>query len=475
MLLEERARRKARRRLFEFYPDEGPLRRELYVKHLEFFRLGKTRRERLALAANRVGKTEGMGGYETALHVTGLYPDWWEGRRFKRRVRCWVAGKNNETTRDIVQAKLFGEVTWVDGKRAVSGTGLIPGELIGSLTWKQGVPNLIDTARVKHAGGGWSIVGLKSYEQGRGSFEGTEQEVVWLDEEPPFDVYGECLIRTATTKGMVMLTFTPLEGMTETVTSFLDEPSASKGMVQAGWDDVPHLSAEDKRELWESTPAHLRKARAQGEPTQGSGLIFPVDEERISVPAFALPAFWPVIGGIDFGWDHPTAAVQLAWDRDADCVYITKAYKQSEATPVIHAAAVKPWGEKMPWAWPHDGLQHDKGSGEQLANQYKAQGLAMLSKRSTFPDGTNGVEAGLMDMLQRMQTGRLKVFANCADWFAEFRRYHRKDGKVVKVFDDLMSATRYALMMVRYAEIAQPDEPVYDYSSHVIADTDIGY
>jgi hypothetical protein len=61
------------------------------------------------------------------------------------------------------------------------------------------------------------------------------------------------------------------------------------------------------------------------------------------------------------------------------------------------------------------------------------------------------VEAGLMDMLQRMQSGRFKVFNHLNDWFEEFRLYHRKDGKVVKEGDDLMAATRYAIMMLRFA------------------------
>ena len=135
----------------------------------------------------------------------------------------WAAGKTNETTRDIVQAKLFGEVAWSGGRKTVTGTGLIPGDLIGDITWKQGVSDLIDTAKVKHISGGWSAVGLKSYQQGRGSFEGTEQHGIWLDEEAPMEIYGECLIRTATTNGLVMMTFTPLDGMTETVMQFLPD------------------------------------------------------------------------------------------------------------------------------------------------------------------------------------------------------------------------------------------------------------
>ena len=170
------------------------------------------------------------------------------------------------------------------------------------------------------------------------------------------------------------------------------------------------------------------------------------------MPARIFPREFARIRGIDFGYDHPFAAVELVYDRDGDIIWVTRAFRQRESTPVIHAAAIRAWGmEWVPCAWPHDGLAHDKGSGDALATQYRAQHLNMLRDRATFPDGGSGVEAGLMAMLDRMQTGRFKVFAHLNDWFEEFRLYHRKDGKIVKEHDDLMSATRYALMMLRFA------------------------
>lgn len=182
---------------------------------------GAPHRDRLALCANRVGKTEGMGGYETAIHLTGRYPDWWQGARWGRPINAWASGKNNESTRDIIQAKLFGAVAYHGREKTVTGTGLIPAEDIGSITWKRGVANLIDTAKVRHRLGGWSSIGLKSYEQGRGAFEGTEQDIIWLDEEPPIEVYEECGIRLMTTRGHLLLTFTPMEGMSKVVLEFI--------------------------------------------------------------------------------------------------------------------------------------------------------------------------------------------------------------------------------------------------------------
>lgn len=229
----------------------------------------------------------------------------------------------------------------------------------------------------------------------------------------------------------------------------------SKMLVTAGWDDVPHLSRETKDRLLSAYPEHERAARTRGEPLLGSGKVFPVDEANVRWKASPIPHTWPRIVGLDFGWDHPTAAAWLAWDRDTDTVYVYDCYRAREQTPVFHAATIKAKGKWIPVAWPHDGLQHDKTSGEQLAVSYRSHEVNMLSERATFKDGSSGLEAGISDMLERMQTGRLKVAEHLTEWWDEFRMYHRKDGLIVKERDDIMSATRYGLMMLRKA-ITQP-------------------
>jgi len=227
----------------------------------------------------------------------------------------------------------------------------------------------------------------------------------------------------------------------------------SKAVIQAGWNDVPHLDETAKRELAESYPLHEREARMNGVPVLGSGKVFPVAEESIVVPPFALPAHWPRIVGLDFGWDHPAAAAWLAWDRDTDTVYVYDTFRVRETSVAMQAPLIAARGRWMPVAWPHDGLQHDKGSGEQLAGQYRTLGVNLLPERATFEDGSNGLEAGISDLLTRMQTGRFKVFSTCGDWLEEWRLYHRKDGLIVKLRDDLQSATRYGVMMLRFAVV----------------------
>lgn len=415
-----------------------------YVRQAEFHAAGATHRERLFMAGNQLGKTL-SGGMEVAMHATGVYPDWWRGRRFDRPTVGWAAGVTGESTRDTVQRILV-------GRPGRHGTGSIPKACLIDTTAARGVPDLLDTIRVRHVSGGESLIGLKSYEKGREKWQGETLHWVWFDEEPDANIYSEGLTRTNATGGFVFMTFTPLLGMSEVVQRFLLEESPDRHVVQMTIDDVGHYTEEQKAQIIAGYRPHEREARAKGVPIMGSGRVFPIAEEEIRCKAIQVPDHWPQIGALDFGWDHPTAAVKLAWDRDSDTVYVTAAYRRREATPIVHAAALREWGRELQWAWPHDGLQHDKVSGEQLAEQYRKQDLKLLLERATFEDGTHGVEAGVMAMLDRMETGRLKVFDHLNEWFEEFRLYHREEGLIVKERDDLMSATRYGIMCLRFAQ-----------------------
>lgn len=331
-----------RNKRLSYYPDTGPLRRELYPKHIGYFEAGARHRERLFLAANRVGKTEGVGAYEVTCHATGLYPEWWEGRRFDGPIRCWAAGDNSITVRDIIQAKMF-------GPKDNFGTGMVPAELIIYTRPKRGVPDALDLAYIRHVSGKNSLLIFKSFDQGRESFQGTEQDVIWLDEEPPYKIYSECITRTMTTNGLVLLTFTPLQGLTDLVESFLlggrvtssdAQIRGHKYMVPCTWEEVPHLDDDAKAELLASYLPYERKARSKGIPSLGAGAIYPVDEEDIVVKPFAIPDHWPRAYGLDVGWKK-TAAIWAAQDPETQKNYLYDEHYRGETEPVIHVEAIK--------------------------------------------------------------------------------------------------------------------------------------
>lgn len=431
------------RKLWRYFPDRGPVRRDLYAKHLEFFQAGASHRERLFIAANRVGKTESAGLYEDVLHLTGLYPDWWQGRRFDHPVRGWICGDTNQTLRDIIQLKLLGDLSAL-------GTGVLPRETLLATSPRSGVPNAVESLRVKHVSGGESIAVLKSYEQGRVAFQGTSQDFIHLDEEPPEDIYTECLLRTMETGefsgGCAYLTFTPLQGLTPTVLVFLpdgqipEQPSCgSKYVVNAGWDDVPHLSEQAKAELLAAIPPYQRDARSRGLPVLGAGMIYPVPEEAYLVEDMPIPAHWRRAYALDVGWRR-TAAIWGAYDPEADTWYLYSEHYRSEAEPAVHAEAIKSrgaWIEGVIDPAARGRQQHD---GLQLWQSYCDMGLQLTTAK-------NAVEAGLYEVWQRLSTGRLKVFQSLGHWRKECRLYHRDEqGRIVKEQDHLMDATRYLVM-----------------------------
>lgn len=413
-------------------------------------------RQCLAMTANQIGKST-IGAYITACHLTGLYPDWWKGRKFTKPTYCWAAGVSNDTTRDIMQTELFGLAEADDQW----GTGMVPLDAIGQKTRKRGVTgNTYDSVLVKFHGPdgkfkGWSRIGFKSYEMGEEKFFGRPVDYIWLDEQPPSNIYTQCITRTVATRGDVVMTFTPEQGITPVVHQFMHERKPGQYLLQASWDDAPHLDEETKEQLLAQYPPHERELRSKGIPVFGSGLVFPIGEEEITCEYFSIPDHWPRIAGLDFGWGHPTAVAWMALDPNSDIIYVYDEYSKAKETALFHSAAIREKPHFIPVAWPRDGLQSDKGSGIGLAQQYRDQGCNLLHDFFTNPKapgdtgkGNQNIEPGIMHMLHRMETGRLKVFPHLQEWWREFRSYHRKDGKIHPMNDDLMSATRYGVMSI---------------------------
>lgn len=444
-LLEEKRRRVETNRILAYEP---------YKYQRTFHAEGLNCPQRILMAANRVGKTF-CGAAETAYHMTGEYPDWWEGYRFDRPVRVWAAGESNDTTRDIIQKELFGQPQ----DPTQLGKGAVPLKNIIDTIRKPGVPNAFSAALVKHKSGGNSQISFKAYEQGFEKFMGEAIDVVWLDEEPRQEIFSQCITRTADTNGIVYMTFTPERGMTNVVSAFLNDLKPGQSLTTATWDDVEHLDEKTKEQLLAVYSPAERDMRSKGIPVFGSGLVYPVVEEDITCDDFELPSHFLCLAAIDFGYDHPTAVSWAALDPDDDIIYVYDEYRRSKETPLTHAAVINARTPSIPVAFPHDGLQHDKGSGVQLAQQYRDLGVYMLPQHFSNPpvngavNGNNSIEAGISEILQRFETGRLQIFKSCQETLEELRLYHRKNGKVVPVKDDLLSAMRYAVLSVeRFGE-----------------------
>ncbi len=420
----------------------------------EFIEASSNCAQLLAMTGNRCGKTY-TGAYIMACHLTGLYPDWWTGRKYDRPIEAWAAGISTDTTRDILQSELMG--SWKNPE--AYGTGMIPKELVVDTVRKEGKPGCYQAILVRHISGGVSSLTFKSYEMEQDKFMGTAIDVIWLDEECPQAIFTQCVTRTATTGGFVYLTFTPEHGLTDLVRDFMYDLKKGQFMVQASWDDAPHLDEAVKEQLLSVYTASERAMRVSGQPSIGTGVVFPVTEEKITVTPFTIPDHWYRIIGIDLGFDHPNGIACVAWDNERDVYYLYDEYSQRGETLPMHANAIRAkGGVEIPVVVPHDAFKHDSAtSGMQFVDMYASYGLNMVRQPFTNPPTTDGkrdvrsVEFGVNWMLKKMEEGGFKVFTTCNKFLQETKIYHRKDGKIIDRNDDMISATRYALlMMARY-------------------------
>lgn len=433
------------------------------------FRTDVPARQKALVAANQCGKTI-CGAYEVAIHATGLYPKWWTGTQFEYANEWLVASTTNETTRDRCQKDLFGEP--VDDK--MIGTGAVPLDRIGDRIRKPGVPNAYDSVMVKHVSGQWSKVFFRAYEQGPKKFMGSRLTGgFWGDEEPPPEIWSQMVRGIFATNGIGLLTFTPEEGMTEVVCQFIDNLQLGQALIRAKWSDAPHMTPERREMALSGIPEHERAMRSTGEPLVGTGLIYPVSDELLSIDPFEIPPHFARINGLDFGWDHPFACASIAVDRDSDTVYLYDGYRESRALPLVHVAAINKHGDWIPCAWPHDGMKADTQSGKVIADIYRDHGVNMFHVPFTNPPppgidegkGGIGVEAGIFHLLEMMETNRFKVFKTVKYFWEEKSRYHRRNvnGKsvIVDVGEDFMSAVRYAVMFRRHAQTKVVKQPKF--------------
>lgn len=418
---------------------------EPYSQQREFHAAGKVAKERLFMAANRFGKTYACC-IEVCMHLTGNYPDWWDGYRYDHPVNVWAASISREATRDILQKKYY------LGDTGAGTKGLILPHQIASKNYGSGgVPGFVDTVYVKHISGNNSTLSFKSFDQGMEKFQGTERHIVHMDEEPPRDIYMECLLRTTATTlgfhGMMMLSMVPIRGVTEMVQHFVINRMigvTTQGKFYTGgtWDQAPHMTNEEKDLLKSSMRPHELEARTKGVPVIGSGMVYPIPESKIICEPRPISDHWGLIYGLDFGWNpSPTAVVWAAHDRSDDVLYLYDEYGETERTPSYHAEQIKRrGGEWMPGVYDPAGKISAINDGSKIVDLYRRHGLHYLSPAK------NSKEEGIMMVLERMDRGKLKIFSTMTKTLAEYRMYARdENGIPVKGNDHFMDCMRYII------------------------------
>lgn len=425
-----------------------------HTKHLEFHRLGAIARDRLFLAANRIGKTMACS-LEVCMHATGIYPDWWLGYRYDKPVNVWVGGITEKEI-DILQRRYFdgdiGELPWIDPSLVV----------YRNKTKHQ--------YQILHKSGDTSLITFKTYQQGRATWQGEKLDICHLDEEPPLEIHTEASMRLMSTSpdhyGMMIISATCLR-FSKFVQSFTEEVVTietiengvslkekkqiqrkegdvknSRVFLMAGWEDAPHLTQEERDNLIAKIPPHEIEARSKGVPSIGSGMVYPISESLITCEPFPLPDHWARVYGMDFGWKDPTALLFGAHDRDNDILYFYSEYAVSERTPQQHAYELMSRGvDWMAGVYDPAGRISSQKDGSNLVELYRNAGMKNL-----YP-AKNSREQGVQKTLQRMQNGKLKIFKTLTITLSELRMYARDEEGIIKDGNDhLLDCMRYVIM-----------------------------
>jgi phage terminase large subunit-like protein len=424
-------------------------------RNTKFFATGSTGvHQRLIYGGNQVGKTFACAA-EIAWHVTGQYPEWWAGKRFNRPIRVWVIGESVILVRDTLQRQLCG---------SEFGTGTIPLEsFCKKPIMISGGMQAIDTVFVTHETDGkvdgTSTITFKTFEQRRERLQSESVDMIWVDERPDEQIYSELLARTTATDGHLIVDYTPVgEGGAAGLTyRFLSEPSADRAVFRIRSEEVKHISEARREELGAQYTEAERETRIEGTPQLGAGPVFPLELLPTLIKTFNpndLPSWARWCVGVDFGFDHPFAAVLVAWNHQSGEIWVVDSFSMTRSSALYHTQRIHSMckGLRVPVAWPHDGHVADKGSGLGLAAQYKAFGANMMAKHATN-HGTNAfnIEPAIEEIRELMFSGKLTIAGHNHELLEELRHYHRDENfKVVKSRDDLVSALRYAIMSKRH-------------------------
>ena len=414
--------------------------RRKHKKQMAFHRCKK--RNRWVFGGNRSGKTE-CGAVEAIWMARGIHPY----RRNRKDVFGWVVSLSQQVQRDVAQSKILHYLpkNWIADIVMLSGRKDSPAS------------GIIDQIKLKNVFGGISTIGFKSCDQGREKFQGASLDFVWFDEEPPRDIYEECLMRVMDRKGDIFGTMTPLKGRTFVYNEiYLNAKRNPEVWYEfMNWEDNPFLSASEVKLLEGALDQSSLDSRKYGRFSEGYGLVYPEFDESVHVvKPFTVPPEWQENISIDPGLHNPLSAHWYCVDWDGNIYVVAEHYEKGRDID-FHAAAIDEISRRL--GWKRDGSGRisaliDSAAGQRtLASSKSVSELFYERGIAVNPNVDKDVFSGISRVKSYLARGNgqpdIYIFDCCENMIAEFKSYSWGAGdRPIKAGDHAMDELRYFVM-----------------------------
>lgn len=460
MLKEVLHRTKQNGTLHKYFVEGTDLSIDKYPQYKKFIELSHTYKVKLITAGNRCGKTT-IALLEACFHLLNWYPDWWTGKKWTEKAGksfvLWIVSDTWQTSAKIVQ-----EILFFEKEGAEFGTGMLPGNRIISKKAVSNVDNCWSVVRVKRFGGGIGTIEFKPSSAGRKVFQGTTIDLIVMDEEPPHLVYFECLARLMTSKGHMLLAFTPLQGYTEMIKAFEkanSNPAMRRAYIRVSWEHCPHVTQDMIDEMMAQYPPWQIPARRHGIPILGSGAIYPFAEDKYKIDGFDIPSHWNVWYALDVGW-RTTAVIFMAENPATEECYVYDEIYVHELKPEDYIPMIKEKGMFMRGCVDPASAGSGQRDGLSIRQDLVKGGLDLVNAK-------NSVESGLNNVYSAINTNKLKIFSKCINLLEELSVYRRdENGRIVKEKDHACDAMRYAYMTKELAKRVKSYSPQQQRRNH---------
>ncbi|MBO4823514.1 MAG: terminase family protein [Clostridia bacterium] len=407
----------------------------LHEKQLKFHQ--SLAKSRFVFGGNRTGKSV-CGAMETIWYATGLHPF----IKIDHAMDGWVVSLTRQVQRDVAQAKILQYLPpeWIVKTVMVSGSSFAPAH------------GVIDFILVRNVFGTVSKIGFRNCEQGRERFQGVSLDYVWFDEEPPADIYDECLLRLLDRGGVHWVTMTPLKGRSWVYNRIYLRAAQQPDLAcfWMSWDDNPYLSPAEKQFLIANLPPEVLESRQHGHFVAAEGLVFPNFTAENVIEPFVLEHADAYYIGIDPGYRNPTAVVWVA--VVGEHLYVVSDYEVAGLTVSDHCRAILARTRDLGWHLGQVKILIDSAANQKTsacevstATQYRDYGV---------PVDTNvnkNLAQGLLEMKAQFGNAagkrNLFVWKNCVHLIDELHGYYWGDGEQPqKVNDHTIDALRYIVM-----------------------------